>query len=117
MEYGRFILLVVAAIGWLFAALIAFVIVTLFGFFGVGFLGLLIWFICMQVELEAEGGASLFAARVQVRQDMSHAERASRRHEQSLGIGTTRFFRNVGIGLVLVGFGGFLYFQLGPFAS
>ncbi len=117
MEYGRFILLVVAAIGWLFVGLVAYVIVTLFGFFGVGFFGLLIWFICMQVELQSEGGASLFAVRAQARQDMSHAERASRRHEQSLGFKTTRFFRNVGIGLTLIGFGGFLYFQLGLFAS
>ena len=81
---GRFILLVVAAIGWLLASLVVFVIVTLFGFFGVGLLGLLIWFICTQMELESEGSA--------------------------------RFFRNVGIGLVLVGFGGFLYFQLDLFA-
>ena len=46
---------------------------------------------------------------------MSRAERASRRHEQSLGIKATRFFRSVGIGLTLIGFGGFLYFQLGLF--
>ena len=88
MEYGRFILLVVAAIGWLFASLFAFVIVALFGFFGVGFFGLLIWFISTQAELGSEGGTSP----------------------------TTRFLRNVGIGLTLVGFGGFLHFQLGLFA-
>jgi hypothetical protein len=58
---GRFIALVVAAIGWLLAALLAFVVVTLFGFFGVGFLGLLILFICTQVELESDAGARLFA--------------------------------------------------------
>ena len=112
---GRFIALVVAAIGWLFAALFALVIVTLFGFFGVGFFGLLVWFISTQVELESDAGAGLFAAQAQTRQAMSRAERASRRHEQSLGMKTTRFFRNVGIGLTLLGFGGFLYFQLGLF--
>ena len=53
---GRFIALVVAAIGWLFAALFAYAIVTLFGFFGVGFFGLLILFICTQVELEFGSG-------------------------------------------------------------
>ena len=37
---GRFIALVVAAIGWLFAGLFAYAIVMLFGFFGVGFFGL-----------------------------------------------------------------------------
>ncbi len=46
---------------------------------------------------------------------MGRAEPASRRHEQSPGSKTTRFFRNVGIGLTLIGFGGFLYFQLGLF--
>lgn len=109
---GRLIALVVAAIGWLFLSLFAFAIVSLVGFFGVGYLGLLLWFICTQIELESDGGASLFAARAQARQNMSHTERASQRHEQSLGIRTARFFRNVGIGLTLVGFSGFLYFQL-----
>ena len=114
---GRFIALVVAAIGWLFAALFAYAIVTLFGFFGVGFFGLLILFICTQVELDSEAGARLFAARGQARQNMSRAEPAGRRHAPSPGIKTTRFFRNIGIGLTLIGFGGFLYFQLGLFDS
>jgi hypothetical protein len=46
---------------------------------------------------------------------MWRTERAPQRHAQSPGIKTTRFFRNVGIGLTLIGFGGFLYFQLGLF--
>ena len=45
---------------------------------------------------------------------MPRAERASQRREKS-GIATTRLFKNVGIGLTLIGFGGFLYFQLGLF--
>jgi hypothetical protein len=112
---GRFIALVVAAIGWLFAALFAFAIVTLFGFFGVGFFGLLILFICTQVELESDAGARLFGAQAPARQSMGSAERAPRRHAQSPGSKSTRFFRYVGIGLTLIGFGGFLYFQLGLF--
>ncbi len=114
---GRFIALVVAAIGWLFAALVAFAVVSLFGFFGVGFFGLLILFICTQVELESDAGARLFAPQAQARQNMPRAERASQRHEQSPASKTTRFFRSVGIGLTLIGFGGFLYFQLGLFDS
>ena len=112
---GRFIALVVAAIGWLFAALVVFAVITLFGFFGVGFFGLLILFICTQVELESDAGARLFAAQTQAMQNMPRAERASRRHEPSPAGKTTRFFRNVGVGLTLIGFGGFLYFQLGLF--
>ena len=105
---GRFIAHVVAAIGWLIAGLIAYAVVSLFGFFGVGFFGLLILFICTQVELESDAGAKLFAGQ-------SQAERASRRHEQPTGIKATHFFRSLGIGLTLVGFGGFLYFQLALF--
>ena len=111
---GRFIAHVVAAIGWLFAALIVYAVVTLFGFFGVGFFGLLILFICTQVELESDAGARLFAPQAQANQNMPRAERASQRREKS-GIAATRFFKNVGIGLTLIGFGGFLYFQLGLF--
>lgn len=109
---GRFLVLVVAAIGWLFVALSAYVIIHLFGFFGVGFFGLLLLFICAQVELESDGSAGLFAAQAKARQNMSRRERASHRHQQSLDIGATRFFRYVGTGLMIFGFGGFLYFQL-----
>ena len=112
---GRFIAHVVAAIGWLFAGLIVFAVVTLFGFFGVGFFGLLILFICTQVELESDAGARLFAPQAQARQNMPRAERASRGHEPSPAGKAIRFFRAVGIGLTLIGFGGFLYFQLGLF--
>src|SRR5215204_1612086 len=100
---GRFVAHVVAAIGWLFAALIAYAVVTLFGFFGVGFFGLLILFICTQVELESDAGARLYAPQAQAKQNMSRAERASRRQEKS-GFTATRFFKNVGIGLTLIGF-------------
>jgi hypothetical protein len=79
------------------------------------FFGLLLLFICTQVELESDAGARLFAPRAQARQSMPRAERASRRHEQTTGIKTTHVVRSVGIGLILIGFGGFLYFQLGLF--
>jgi uncharacterized membrane protein YesL len=112
---GRFVVLVIAAIGWLFACLVVYAVVSLFGFFGVGFFGLLILFICTQVELESDAGARLFAPQAQARQTLPRTERASQRHEQSPATKTSRFFRTVGIGLTLGGFGGFLYFQLGLF--
>jgi hypothetical protein len=102
---GKFIVLVVAAIGWLIAAVFAFAFVTLFGFAGVAFYGLLLLFICMQVELDPDGSARA------PRQNMSRAERIM------TAIMTTRFFKYVGIGLTLVGLGGFLYFQLDLFAT
>lgn len=52
---GRFIVHVIVVIGWLLAALFAYAFVTLFGYFGVGFYGLLLLFICMQVELQHDG--------------------------------------------------------------
>lgn len=64
----------------------AYAFLTLFGYFGVGFYGLLVLFICMQVELET----------------VSH-------HQRPRGIG---FFKILGVGLTAIGFGGFLYFQL-----
>jgi len=85
---GRFIVHAIAVIGWLFAAVFAYAFLTLFGYFGVGFYGLLVLFICMQVELEPDG--------------VSH-------HQRWPGIG---FFKILGVGLTVTGFGGFLYFQL-----
>ena len=55
MMSGRFIVHAIAVIGWLFAAVFAYAFLTLFGYFGVGFYGLLVLFICMQVELEPDG--------------------------------------------------------------
>ncbi len=111
---GRFIVLVVAAIGWLIAALVALAVVTLFGFFGVGFFGLLILFICTQVELESDAGASLLRAQALTRQN-ARTEPSPQRHGKSPALTTTRSFRIVGIGLTVIGFGGFLLFQLGLF--
>ena len=85
---GRFIVHVIALIGWLIAAVFAYAFITLFGYFGVGFYGLLLLFICMQVELEPDG--------------VSH-------HQRLLGIG---FFKSLGVGLTVVGFGGFLCFLI-----
>ena len=79
---GRFIVHVIAVIGWLFVAVFAYAFLTLFGYFGVGFYGLLLLFICMQVELESDE------------------------------IPNIAFFKLLGIGLTVAGFSAFLYFQL-----
>ncbi len=85
---GMFVVHVIAAVGWLIAAVFAYAFLTLFGYFGVGFYGLLLLFICMQVELEPDG--------------VSHPRRR-------IGIG---FFKCLGVALTVIGFGGFLWFQL-----
>jgi len=85
---GRFIVHVIALIGWLIAAVFAYAFITLFGYFGVGFYGLLLLFICMQVELEPHAVSN---------------------HQRWLGIG---FFKGLGVALTVIGFGGFLYLHL-----
>ena len=106
---GNFFLLLIAAIGWLIAAVFAYAFISLFGFFGIGFYGLLLLFICSQVELESGGRANLARVPAPARQNMSRAEHISWRLKQSLSVGT---FRGIGFALTAIGFGGFLYFQL-----
>lgn len=85
---GKFIVNIIAAVGWLFAAVFAYAFLTLFGYFGVGFYGLLLLFICVQMELEPD-------------------EVANPPRWPSIG-----FFKILGVGLTVFGFGGFLCFQL-----
>lgn len=85
---GPFLLHLIAAIGWLIVAVFAYAFITLFGFFGVGFYGLLILFMCVQIEIEPD--------------PHSHTHRWL----------NTRIFKLLGFGLTVIGFGGFVYFQL-----
>lgn len=88
---GPFLLNAIGVVGWLLVAVFAYAFVTLFGFFGVGFYGLLLLFICMQVELESN--------------ESGHASGAAARRQRAL-------FKAIGVVLTIVGFGGFVYFQL-----
>jgi hypothetical protein len=115
---GRTIALAVAALGWLIASLIAFAFVFWFGFAGIGVMGLVIWFVCIRMELEKDAAVSsgwapeLIVHQQKARDGMSEDERMSRRHEQSLAMQSVRFFRHLGMGLTVIGAAGFLYFQL-----
>jgi hypothetical protein len=114
---GKSIVIAIAACGWLVAALFAFVAVVHTGFFGIGVIGLVFWFVCTRIELEKDapvGGAfdtSLMASQVKAQSERSRAERAAAREANSLAVQSARFFKHIGIGLVLIGFGGFAYFQ------
>lgn len=116
--YGRTLVLAVAACGWLLASLLAFVLVSSLGFFGIGFIGLLLWFICTRIELEKDGAVGsgwtpgLIARQYEARQKMSETERAAFREEQGLALQSARFFKHLGIALALIGAAGFAYFQL-----
>ena len=71
---GKSIVMAVVLSGWLIAAVLAFLVVAYTSFFGIGVIGILLWFICTQVELEEEGPvatgstASLLAPQIRARQ-------------------------------------------------
>jgi len=78
----------------------------------VGIVGLLIWVICSRLELESAASDVFFASEHKAREEMTRAERASHRHEQSLAHQAVGFFKSVGIGLTAIGFGGALVYVL-----
>jgi hypothetical protein len=115
---GKFIAVAVAVMGWLVASLVAFAIVVLVGFFGVGLIGLAIVFVSTQFELDSDGvvaggiNSDLLARQVRAQQETSREQRMARRNEKSLQVQSVRFFKYFGIGLALIGFSGFVYYQL-----
>jgi len=115
--HGRTIALAVAAVGWLVASLIAFVLVASFSFFGMGLIGLLIWFVCTRIELEKDAAIGsgwspgLIASQYEARQRMSPEQRAAYREEQSAAMHSLRFFRHLGMALVAIGGAGFAWLQ------
>ncbi len=105
--------------GWLIASVIAFMIVAYASFFGIGVIGLMIWFVTARVDMEDEGSVvgsgfspGFLAQQVKVRAEMSRAERAALHGRQLLRTQSTRFFRCLGMALTAMGFGGFLLFQV-----
>ncbi len=115
---GKSIVMAVVLSGWLIATVIAFMIVAYASFFGIGVVGLMIWFVSTRVDLEQEGAVGVgvspgfFARQVTQKAEMSRAERAAHRGEKSVEAQSIRFFKHLGLALTLIGAGGFLYFQL-----
>lgn len=116
---GKSIVMAFVWSGWLLASVAAFMIVAYTSFFGVGLIGLMIWFVCTRVDMEEESGVvgagfspSLVANQLKTRSEMSREERAAARGKQSIAQQSTRFFKYLGIALTVAGFGGFLMFQL-----
>ncbi|MBS0541460.1 MAG: hypothetical protein JSR47_22030 [Proteobacteria bacterium] len=115
---GKPIVVAVAALGWIVASLIAFALVTSFTFFGVGVIGLLLWFVCVRMELEKDAAIgtgwtpSLIQTQYEARQKMSDEQRAAAREEQTLALQSMRFFRHLGMALTLIGAVGFGLFQI-----
>ena len=105
--------------GWLIATVIAFMIVAYTSFFGIGVIGLAIWFVCTRVDLEDDDGVigagfspGFLASQLHSKSEMSGDQRVAHRGRQSLARQSTRFFKYLGIVLTIAGFGGFLMFQV-----
>ena len=115
---GRELAIGVAIAGWVVAVLLAMATVAWLGFFGLGLIGILIWFICVRVDLEKEGAVgspfstSLYAMQVRSREGASRSDRARHRHKQGLLVQSMRLAKMLGMGLTAVGFGGFLLTQI-----
>ena len=103
---------------WLLSSAVAFLFVAYTTFFGIAVIGLAIFWIATQFELDGDApvGSSLnpgfFAAHVQARRDLSPEQRLSMQHEQSLANQSARFFKLFGLGLVVIRLCGGLYYQL-----
>jgi hypothetical protein len=51
----------------------------------------------------------MIAKQAESDRQMSREQRSASRHDRSLVIQSARFFRHFGLGLALIGFGGFAY--------
>ena len=115
---AKSVVMAIALSGWLIAAVFAALVVAYTSFFGIGVIGIMLWFVCTQVELEEDGpvgnasAVSLLAPQIRVWNEMSREQRAAVRHKHSLAVKSARFFKHLGMGLALIGFGGFLYYQV-----
>jgi hypothetical protein len=111
--HTKVLMMAAAGVGWLAASLVAFVIVALVDFLGIGLIGVFIAFASSQVELEsgnaagAAYGASMLPKQTESERQMSLEQRVAGRHDRSLVVRSARFFRHFGIGLALIGIGGF----------
>ena len=117
MRTGRAFLIGVAVLGWSVAAALALWLAYRLGLFGVGLIGVALWFIGTRLELEKEGAVDeltpgLFAQQIKAQQQMSRSERTALRGEHSLLVQSARSFKLLGIGLTVIGLGGFVLYQL-----
>ncbi len=115
---GRSILMAVALSLWFLISVVVFATVAYVGFIGVGVVGLLMWVIWTLVEfdtdapMESELSAGLLARQVQAKAGRSSNEHPSSLDERLLATQSVRLYRNLGAALMVVGFGGFLLFQV-----
>ncbi len=104
--------------GWLIALVAGALIVAYTSFFGVAVLGILVLCLSVIVDQDRDGAVgtgitpTFFAQQFKARAEMSYTHRQGLRHEHALEARSTRLFRYLGAGMILVGLGGFWLFQL-----
>ena len=107
---ARTILITIGLSAWLLASAMVFLIVSYTTFFGVAVIGLAICYVSTRFELDED--ASFLAVRQQGGRGLPPEQRLSVHHEQSLANQSARFFKLFGLGLVVIGLCGGLYYQL-----
>ena len=89
------------------------------GFFGLGVLGLIVGAMAQRIELEKDGAVShpmttsLYAEQIKAQERMTRAERAAHRAEVQALTKPLFVAKVVSAGLIILGFGFFVLFQLG----
>jgi hypothetical protein len=114
---ARSILIALALSAWLVASVVVFLIVAYTSFFGMAFIGLVICYVSAQFELDGDRpvgslATSFLGAQLRAQLDLPVEQRRSVSHEQSLSIQSARFFKSFGLGLMVIGLCGGLYYQL-----
>jgi len=104
---------------WLVTLIVAGLIVAYTGFFGLAVLGLVVLCLGVIVDQERDGvvGAGgmtpgFIAQQVKARAEMTSSERQALRHEHWQEARVTLRFKYLGLGMLLIGLGGFWLFQL-----
>jgi hypothetical protein len=106
---------------FLVAALVGVVLgaFLLAGFLGLAVLGLIVGVMAQRIELEKDGATSnvmttsLYAQQFKAREGMSRAEKAEHRAETEALLKWLFVAKVVSAGLIILGFGFFVLFQLG----
>ncbi|HEV2566826.1 MAG TPA: hypothetical protein VGU19_17260 [Microvirga sp.] len=106
---------------FLVAALVGVVLgaFLLAGFLGLAVLGLIVGVMAQRIELEKDGATSnimttsLYAQQFKAREDMSRAEKAEHQAETEALLKWLFVAKVVSAGLIILGFGLFVLFQLG----
>jgi hypothetical protein len=89
------------------------------GFLGLGVLGLIVGVMAQRIELEKDGAVSnymatsLYAQQFEAQERMSRAERAAHQAETQALLKWLFVAKVVSAGLIILGFGFFVLFQLG----